>query len=88
MLTKEELVSATDQFLGHAVEVLDTATLLAKFTVAQHCFDVLLNELERRGEVTKDEDREALLPYECDFSVKTILTRQDEGRHSWLRFWR
>jgi hypothetical protein len=73
-LTKSELVSAARGFIGGDVTNLSTAELLRQITIAQHITDVLLNEIEARGELTLI-DGVPCLPYESDYVVETILTR-------------
>lgn len=75
-MTKDELQAATAELLGQEIETLDNDKLLRVFTVAQHTFDVLLNELERRKGL-EFEQRGPVVPYASDYMVKTILTRGD-----------
>jgi hypothetical protein len=44
--------------------------------VTQHATDILLNEIERRGELTFLDNDVPIVPYMSDYTVETILTRQ------------
>ena len=75
-LTKQELIEAADKLTGGDVATLSIEQLCRLMTVAQHVTDLCLNEVERRGELTFD-DGFPVVPYECDYMVETILTREE-----------
>jgi hypothetical protein len=72
-MTKEELEAAAAPMLGD-VQSLDVQQVKDLLTIHTYCFDVLLNELEERGELEINEGTPTV-PYECDYMVETALTR-------------
>ncbi len=74
-LTKDLLTTATAELLGGDVAAMPLDRLLHLITVTQHATDLLLNEIERRGELTFTEDAVPIVPYESDYNVETVLTR-------------
>lgn len=73
-LSKDELQSAVRDLLGDDVANLPLPRLWRLITVTQHATDVLLNELEERGELAS-EDGIPIVPYMSDYVLDTILTR-------------
>jgi hypothetical protein len=76
-LTKDVLTTATLELLGGRLEAMPLERLHHLITLTQHATDLLLNEIERRGELTFSEDGVPILPYISDYGVETILTRPD-----------
>ena len=82
-IPKDELRSAAANLLGGEVAEFGLASLLYLITVTQCATDVLLNEIERRGELTFAPDPSGqwefhlapIVPYLSDYVVETILTR-------------
>jgi len=72
--TKDVLITATAELLGGDVAGIPLDRLYHLITLAQHATDLLLNEIERRGEICYVEGR-PIVPYLADYSVETILTR-------------
>lgn len=81
MMTKEQLVEAAYEVTGGNLADLSLEQLARTLTVATHVFDLCLNELERRGVLETTEDGTPIIPYCCDHSVETLLTRP-EGKTS------
>jgi len=77
MLTKDLLATATAELLGGDVAAMPLERLQHLITLTQHATDLLLNEIERRGELTFHEDGAVIVPYMSDYGVETILTRPD-----------
>jgi hypothetical protein len=73
-MTEDVLKTATADLLGGDVSVFDLDRLLHLITLTQHATDILLNEIERRGELTFTDDM-PIVPYMSEYSVETILTR-------------
>jgi hypothetical protein len=73
-ISKEDLIAETAEFLGGNPANFSLDRLLQIITITQHATDVLLNEIERRGELAFS-DGEPILPYMSEHSVETILTR-------------
>ncbi|MBL6082491.1 hypothetical protein JMJ56_31485 [Belnapia sp. T18] len=71
---KDDLIAATAEILGDDVAALSLERLFYLITVTQHSTDVLLNEIERRGELTFV-GGVPNVPYESDHMVQTVLTR-------------
>ena len=76
-LTKDTLTAAVAELLGGDVTEFSLERLQHLITVTQHATDVLLNEIERRGELTFAEDVPSVL-YMSNYSAETILTRPGE----------
>jgi hypothetical protein len=74
--TRDVLETATEQLLGGKVAEFTLDRLQHLITVTQHATDLLLNEIERRGELTFMGDI-PIVPYMSNHQVETILTRQD-----------
>ena len=75
-MTRAELQAATAQLLGGHVRDFPLARLQRLITLTQYATDILLNEIEDRGELTFH-DGVPIIPYQADYSVSTILTRDD-----------
>lgn len=73
-MPKDVLETATAALLGGDVADFHLDRLLHLITLTQHATDLLLNEIERRGELTFMNDM-PVVPYMSDHSVETILTR-------------
>ena len=76
-LSERELVDAANEFTGGRLEELSLADLGRLITIAQHVADLVLNEIEARGELTFIHGVPCV-PYQSDYMVETILTRQIE----------
>jgi len=72
--TKDVLITATAELLGGDVAGISLDRLYHLITLTQHATDVLLNEIERRGEIHYLGSM-PIVPYLADYSVETILTR-------------
>jgi hypothetical protein len=72
--TKDVLITATAELLGGDVAGISLDRLYHLITLTQHATDVLLNEIERRGEIYYLGGM-PIVPYLADYSVETILTR-------------
>ena len=78
MMPKDVLLTATVELLGCEPEQMTLDRLLHLITLTQHATDLLLNEIEERGELTFHRDDGApIIPYMSDHFVHTILTRPD-----------
>lgn len=73
-VTKDTLLTATDEILGGDVESMTLDRLHYLITVTQFATDLMLNEIERRGELTWMYEM-PVVPYMSDHSVQTVLTR-------------
>lgn len=73
-MPKDVLITATAELLGGEVEGFSFDRLLHLITLTQHATDILLNEIERRGELTFFHGA-PMIPYESDYFVETVLTR-------------
>lgn len=73
-MTKEELIEAAYEMTAGNVADLSIDQLRRLMTVTQFVTDICLNEIERRGELTWAEGM-PIVPYQCDYSVPTIITR-------------
>jgi hypothetical protein len=73
-MTKDELNEALARITGGDLRALPLATLRRLITVTQYSTDVLLNEIEERGELTFIGDA-PVIPYIAEHEVETILTR-------------
>jgi hypothetical protein len=76
LLAKDVLTTATAELLGADVAIMTTDWLQHLITLTQQATDLLFNELERRGELTFLGEL-PIVPDQSDYSVETILTRQD-----------
>jgi hypothetical protein len=79
-LSKAELIEAGDKIIGGNVKDLAVKQIRRLMTVTQFVTDRCLNEIERRGELTFAPSPTGLapiVPYESDYMVETILTRED-----------
>jgi len=76
-LTKDTLTAAAAEIFGDDVTKLPLERLEHLITVTQYATDVLLNEIERRGELTFAGDV-PIIPYMSDYSAETILARPGE----------
>ena len=76
MMTKDELEAATAELLGGDLRSFDLARLHHVITLTQHATNLLLNEIERRDELTFLDDI-PIVPYQSDHAVETILTRNE-----------
>ena len=56
------------------LEFMSYNGIVELMTVTQIITNLCLNEIEERGELTEQEGR-AIVPYDADFVVETILTR-------------
>ena len=75
-IPKDVLQSTTADLLGGDVTGFDLERLWHLITITQHATNLLLNEIERRGELTvMPEDGTPIVPYMSDYMVETILTR-------------
>jgi hypothetical protein len=73
-MSKQELVEAAYEMTGGNVKDLTLEQLQRLMTVTQFVTDLCLNEIEERGELTFKGEM-PIIPYQCDHSVLTILTR-------------
>jgi len=73
-MTKEDLVEAAYQFTGGNLKELSLNQVKRLMTVAMYVGDLCLNEIEDRGELEFVGDA-PVLPYDCDYTVPTVLTR-------------
>jgi hypothetical protein len=81
MMTKTELVEAGYEITGGSVKDMTLGRLRALMTVTQYVTDLCLNEIERRGALTRSYHTDAIIvPYQCEYMVPTVLTR-DSGSH-------
>ena len=76
-LTKDLLTTATAELLGGDVADMSLDRLRHLITLTQHATDLLLNEIERRGELTFFDGEVPIVPYMSDYGVETVLTRRD-----------
>ena len=76
-IPKDVLIAQTATLLGGDVAELPLDHLLYLITITQHATDLLLNEIERRGELTFDQGV-PVIPYMSNYGVETILTRLEE----------
>jgi len=74
-MTKQELIEAAYEMTGGNVKDLTLEHLQKLMTVTQFVTDLCLNEIEERGDLTFLGDM-PIVPYQCDHSVQTILTRK------------
>jgi hypothetical protein len=74
-MNRDALTAATAEVIGGNLTTLPLSRLLHLITVTQHATDLLLNEIERRGELTFGEDSIVIVPYASDYRVETVLTR-------------
>jgi hypothetical protein len=72
-VSKEEL-EASLALITPALGALSDVHLARLITMSQYCTDVLLNEIESRGNLTF-RDGMVIVPYHSDHVVETILTR-------------
>jgi transcription initiation factor IIE alpha subunit len=70
----EELILATDAIIGRDLSELTDQDLEIRITIAQHMFDRLLNEIDRRG-LIKFHEGAPVVPYVAAHIEETILTR-------------
>ena len=77
-LTKDLLQTSTAALLGGDVADMPSDRLLHLITVTQHATDLLLNEIERRGELTFHGEI-PIVPYISDYRIETILTRDSDA---------
>jgi hypothetical protein len=75
-MTQDVLQTATAELLGGKMASFPLDRLLHLITLTQHATDILLNEIERRGELTFLDNDVPIVPYMSDYTVETILTRQ------------
>jgi len=73
-MTKAELINAAYEMTGGSASDLSLDQLERLMTVTQFVTDLCLNEIERRGELTFLGNM-PILPYLCEHSVETVLTR-------------
>jgi hypothetical protein len=73
-LPKEVLTTATLVMLGGDPADMTLNHLIHLITVTQHATNLLLNEIERRDELTFHEGA-AIVPYISEHVLKTVLTR-------------
>ena len=76
-LTKDTLTTATAEMLGEDLLDLPLERLHYLITITQHATDLLLNEIERRGELPVRPDGVPIVPYMSDYYVETVLTRPE-----------
>lgn len=76
-LSRDLLTTAAEAIVGPDVGALTTDRLTHLITITQYTTDLILNELERRGEIQMI-DGSPSIPYESDHVIPTILTR-----HNW-----
>ena len=74
-MTRDVLETATAELLGGNVADFDLDRLHHLITITQYATDLLLNEIERRGELSF-ESGVPIVPYMSDWAVETILTRR------------
>lgn len=74
-IPRDVLETATAELLGGEVKDFPFDRILHLITVTQHATDLLLNEIERRGELGSSENGMVMVPYMSDHAVETILTR-------------
>ncbi len=73
-IPKDVLTAAAVEILGGDITTFTIERLYHLITVTQHTTDLLLNEIERRGELTITNGVPEL-PYESEYMVETVLTR-------------
>jgi hypothetical protein len=74
-MTKEELIERGYAVSGGNLRDLSTEKIMELMTVTQFVTDTCLNELESRDELTTHMGF-PVVPYVCDHTVPTILTRE------------
>ena len=74
-MTRAELEAKAIEMLGGNPRDFDLDRLQELITVTQYATDVMLNEIERRGELTF-EGGVPIVPYMSNWAVETILTRR------------
>jgi hypothetical protein len=74
LMTEQELKEAAYEITGGSIKDLSLDQLQRLMTITQFVTDLCLNEIEERGELEFAGDV-PVLPYLCDYSVPTILTR-------------
>ncbi|TDH57936.1 hypothetical protein E2C06_35255 [Dankookia rubra] len=77
-VSREDLIAETAELLDGNTANLSLDRLLQLITIMQHATDVLLNEIERRGKLTFQEEV-PVVPYVSDYRIKTILTRAEDN---------
>jgi hypothetical protein len=73
-MTHDVLTTATAELLGGDITAMPLDRLRYLITVTQHATDLLLNEIEVRGELTFHQGV-PIVPYHSEHMVPTILTR-------------
>jgi hypothetical protein len=74
-LTRDVLETAVGELLGGDIR-FDLDRLYHLITLTQHATDLLLNEIERRGELDFV-DGMPIVPYLSNHLVETVLTREE-----------
>ena len=77
-MTKDEVQARIAKMIpgGLLLEFMSYEHIVELMTVTQVITNLCLNEIEQRGELT-DHNGRAIVPYDADFVVETILTRGD-----------
>jgi hypothetical protein len=73
-ISRDLLETTAAEFFGGELEAMPLERLRLLITASQYCTDLLLNEIERRGELTIH-DGLVIVPYHCDHVVPTVLNR-------------
>jgi hypothetical protein len=76
-MTRDELEAASAELLGSQWASLTLDELFRLITATQHACDILLNEIERRGELSFNRGG-AIMPYCSDYVVETVMDRDDD----------
>ena len=73
---ENEMNEEAQSFLGGEIGNLSSDEILRQMTIAQYAYDLCLNEIERRGELTFRQGF-PVVPYCSEHFVDTILTRRN-----------
>jgi hypothetical protein len=84
MMTKADLIDKAYDMTGGSVKDFSTDQLRELMTVTQFVTDLCLNEIEDRGELSR-ETSTPIVPYQCEYMLETILTR-GSGPHQADKF--
>ena len=80
-MPKQELIEAAYDMTGGDIKDLSLQQMHRLMTVTQFVTDLCLNEIERRGELRHGLGGFVVVPYICDHTIETVLTRDDEDHN-------